>query len=99
MLAVSPLVRQAYRFSQARIRLSRERISKALDPWLEAVHTYEIPELQRLACSLPQDKAAVHAVLVLPWSKGQTEGQINRLMYGRAKFDLLRALARARPPG
>ncbi|CAA9233074.1 MAG: Mobile element protein, partial [uncultured Chloroflexia bacterium] len=32
-----------------------------------------------------------------PWSNGQTEGQVNRLklikrqMYGKAKFDLLRA--------
>ena len=99
MLKVSPVVRQAYDFGQALIRIIHERISKALDPWLEAVHTYEIPELRRLARSLTQDKAAVNAALVLPWSNGQTEGQINRQMYGRAKFDLLRARARARRAG
>jgi transposase len=52
-----------------------------------------------LARSLTQDKAAVHAALVLPWGNGQTEGQTNRQMYGRAKFDLLLARARARRAG
>ena len=39
----------------------------------------------------------MHAAIVLPWSNGQTEGQITRLklvkrqMYGRAKIDLLQA--------
>ena len=94
MLEVGPVVRRAYNYGQALIRIVRECVSKALDP---AVHTYEIPELRRLARSLTQDKAAVNAALVLPWSNGQTEGQINRQMYGRAKFDLLRA--RARAPG
>jgi transposase len=42
------------------------------------------------------DEAAVRAGLTLPWSQGQTEGQVNRLKLlkrqssGRAKFDLLR---------
>ena len=46
---------------------------------------------------LLKDKAAVVAGLSLPWSNGQTEGQVNRLklikrqMYGRASFALLRA--------
>ena len=49
--------------------------------------------LRRIADLLRQDEAA----LELPWSNGQAEGQITRLklikrqMYGRAKFDLLRA--------
>jgi transposase len=40
---------------------------------------------------------AVREATVSPWSNGQTEGQVNRLkllkrqMYGRAKFDLLKA--------
>ncbi len=39
---------------------------------------------------------AVHAAIALPWSNGQTEGQVNRLkmlkrqMYGRASLGLLR---------
>jgi len=103
ILEASPVVRRAYNFGQALIRIIRERLSKALDPWLEAVQSCRIPELHRLARGFVQDKAAVHAALVLPWSNGQTEGQINRLklikrqMYGRAKFDLLRARVLARP--
>ena len=45
---------------------------------------------------LEQHGSAVEAALTLPYSQGQTEGQINRRktlkrsMYGRANFDLLR---------
>jgi len=45
---------------------------------------------------LQQDLDAVLAGFQLPWSQGQTEGQINKLkllkrnMYGRANFDLLK---------
>jgi len=44
-----------------------------------------------------KDKAAVEAGIDLPWSNGQTEGQITKLklvkrqMYGRGKLDLLQA--------
>ena len=54
-------------------------------------------ELRSFANGLRQDEAAVRAALELPWSSGQTEGQITRLklikrqMFGRAKHDLLRA--------
>ena len=50
----------------------------------------------RFAAGIERDYAAVRAALSLPWSNGQTEGQVTRLklvkrqMYGRAKFDLLR---------
>ncbi|HUA52743.1 MAG TPA: transposase, partial [Candidatus Sulfotelmatobacter sp.] len=46
---------------------------------------------------LTQDREAVRAAIVEPWSNGQTEGQITKLklvkrqMYGRANLDLLRA--------
>ena len=56
-----------------------------------------IKELAGFARRLQQDSSAVAEALRSPWSNGQTEGQINRLkfikrqMYGRAKFDLLRA--------
>lgn len=49
------------------------------------------------AGGLCDDQPAVRAALSLPWSNGQTEGQITKLklverqMYGRAKLDLLRA--------
>ena len=44
-----------------------------------------------------KDEAAVRAAIRLPWSNGQTEGQITKLklvkraMYGRGKLDLLQA--------
>ena len=53
-----------------------------------------LAELRSFADGLQQDRAAVTAGLSLPWTSGQTEGQINRLklvkrtMYGRAKFPL-----------
>ncbi len=53
--------------------------------------------MRSFADGLRQDEAAVRAALELPWSNGQTEGQITRLksvkrqMFGRAKLDLLRA--------
>lgn len=43
-----------------------------------------------------KDEATVRAAITLPWSNGQTEGQITRLklvrrqMYGRGKIDLLK---------
>lgn len=97
MLNVSSQVRQVYAFAQAFLRIVRQRLSRALDPWLVAVKTHKVLELDKLARSFEKDKAAIHAALTLPWSNGQTEGQVNRLklikrqMYGRAKFDLLRA--------
>jgi transposase len=96
MLEVSSVLQRAYNFAQAFIRIVRHRLSKALQPWLNAVIEYKIPELSSLARSLQKEKAAVLAALSLPWSNGQVEGQVNRLklikrqMYGRAKFDLLR---------
>jgi transposase len=49
------------------------------------------------ASGVAKDEAADRAAIALPWSNGQTEGQITNLklvkrqMYGRAKIDLLRA--------
>ncbi len=46
--------------------------------------------------SVGTEEPFASATLRLPWSQGQTEGQVNRLklikrqMYGRANFDLLR---------
>lgn len=77
-------------------RLVRERDLAALEPWLARAEASGLAEFAACAASLRQDKAAVEAALTLPWSNGQTEGQVTRLklvkrqMYGRAKADLLR---------
>lgn len=54
-------------------------------------------ELKSFAQRLCQDGAAVRSGIGLDWSNGPVEGHINRLkaikraMFGRARFDLLRA--------
>jgi len=101
MLAASSTVQRAYNFGQAFLRIVRQRLSRALEPWLRAAVEHNIPELNGFARSLEQDKGAVLAALTLSWSNGQVEGQVNRLklikrqMYGRAQLDLLRLRALA----
>jgi transposase len=64
---------------------------------MSEVTASRLPELKAFARGLEQDRAAIEAALREEWSNGQTEGQVHRLkllkrqMYGRAKFDLLRA--------
>jgi transposase len=67
--------------------------------WLEDTAASGLPELVAFVLKLRQDLAAVQAGLTLPWSQGQTEGQILKLkllrrqMYGRGDFDLVRKRA------
>jgi len=75
------------------------RQERRLDRWLANATTSGLPELAAFAAKLRQDLAAVRAGLTLPWSQGQTEGQILKLkllrrqMYGRGTFDLVRKRA------
>jgi Transposase and inactivated derivatives len=77
------------------VQMMRQRTSNELQTWIETVLTSGLPDLKRFATGLQQD-AAVRAAFELPYSNGQTEGQVTRLkllkrqMYGRAKLDLLR---------
>ena len=86
----------AYELSQDFLGILRERRAQDLKEWIRVAKSSHITELARFAKSVQQDYAAVYAACSLPWSQGQTEGQINRLkclkrqMYGRAQFDLLR---------
>lgn len=72
---------------------TRERFAQ----WRESVKSSGIAELIRFVSSLEQDLSAVESGLVLAWSNGPVEGQVNRLknlkrqMYGRGSFDLLKA--------
>jgi transposase len=67
-----------------------------LGEWIKKAITSGISELKSFAKGLLSDIEAVKNALILPWSTGQVEGQINklktikRLMYGRAIFNLLR---------
>ncbi len=66
------------------------------DAWLANACDCGVRAVATFAAGLKQDGAAVRAALTLPWSNGQTEGQVTKLkllkrsMYGRAKLDLLR---------
>lgn len=91
-----PMIALAYELAQEFADMARKRTGQALEAWLERATTSDIPELDRFARGLTDDRAAVQAGLILEWSNGQTEGQVNKLkllkrsMYGRASFDLLR---------
>jgi transposase len=72
----------------------RKKSLADLDPWLERARSSLVASF---ANGVAKDKAAVSAAITLPWSNGQTEGQITKLklvkrqMYGRGKIDLLQA--------
>lgn len=67
-----------------------------LGAWLDDALSCGTPAVETFAAGVRQDEAAVKAALIMPWSSGQAEGQVNKLklikrqMYGRASFDLLR---------
>jgi transposase len=101
--AACPLVAQAASLAEDFTKLVHDRSLADLDGWLARATSPEIPiEMRRFAKGLQEDLAAVQAALRLPWSNGQTEGQVNRVklikrqMYGRARFDLLRCRVLAR---
>jgi transposase len=72
----------------------RRKAEADLKPWIARARTSLIASF---ASGVARDEAAVRAAIALPWSNGQTEGQITRLklvrrqMYGRGKIDLLPA--------
>jgi transposase len=72
----------------------RRRAAAELSPWIERARASLVASFAR---GVTNDEAAVRAAITLPWSNGQTEGQITRLklvkrqMYGRGKIDLLQA--------
>lgn len=89
-------VANVHRLVQAFQAMVRERQCEKLRGWLDEVITTGVEALITFARGVEQDFVAVFNALSLPWSSGQTEGQINRLkfvkrqMFGRANFDLLR---------
>jgi transposase len=76
-----------------RDRRDQPGASLALNRWIAGAQG---SDLESFARGLERDYAAVCAALIEPWSTSPVEGQINRLkmlkrmMYGRAKLDLLR---------
>ncbi len=68
-----------------------------LSAWIKRACASRVVEMERFASGIQRDAAAVLGAITSPWSNGQVEGQVTRVkllkrqMYGRAKFDLLRA--------
>jgi transposase len=95
-------VQQAVTLAEQFLTLVRNRVPDGLAAWLRQARGSGISALARFAHGLEQDCTAVQAALLLPYSNGQTEGQITRLklikrsMYGRAKLDLLERRVRYR---
>jgi transposase len=95
-----------YSLAQQFVSMVKERKAERLSSWLGDCQISGITELVNFAQGLEKEGSALHAALTLPYSNGQTEGQINRLKllkrqaYGRAQFDLLRlrVLHRAESP-
>ena len=92
-----PQVEKAKELAQEFARVVRERSSGKLNGWLRAATGSKLKEFESFARGLSEDYEAVKNALRYEWSNGQLEGQVNRLklikrqMYGRAKFDLLKA--------
>ena len=97
IVRISPQVGEALGLVQEFRRMVRDRDGAVFEKWLEHVGQSGVSELRSFAKGLEVDLPAVRAALTCEWSSGQVEGHVNRLkvikrqMYGRAKFDLLRA--------
>lgn len=92
-----PTLKRASELAKKFTAILREKRHTDLDAWIdEATGTDVAENLRRFAKGLRADLNAIRAAIELPWSNGQTEGQVNRLkmikrqMFGRANFDLLR---------
>lgn len=88
---------QAFLLIEEFMKIIRRQSSMAIGLWIVKAFNSGIRELRSFANGLQKDFLAVKEATMSEWSNGQTEGQVNRLkllkrqMYGRAKFDLLKA--------
>src|SRR5215470_19977179 len=89
-----PLLVQAREIIAEFHAMIRKKCRADLDAWLERARASLVASF---ANGVTNDRAAINAAIILPWSNGQTEGQITKLklvkrqMYGRGKLDLLQA--------
>lgn len=97
LLTDSPEIREAVELVREFFHLMKNRQADELQNWLARAEKSKISELISFVNGIKLDLKAVEAAFSSEWSNGQTEGQVNRLkfikrqMYGRAKFDLLKA--------
>jgi transposase len=95
LIDLSPKIAEASNLAIGFIQMIKEQKADQLTGWIEKALNCEVSNLRSFAAGLAGDFNAVLSALVFDWSNGQLEGQVNRLktikrmMYGRAKFDLL----------
>ena len=88
---------RAFPLAEEFVKIIRRQGSMSIGSWIVKAFDSGVKELRSFANGLQKDFLAVKEATVSEWSNGQTEGQVNRLkllkrqMYGRAKFDLLKA--------
>ncbi len=91
-----PLVEILYDLARSFVKLMKERDFEAFDFWLQRAERCGIPDLESFTQGLQKDYEAVKTSLLLPYSNGPVEGNVNRLkfikrsMFGRGSFELLR---------
>jgi transposase len=92
---LSPAIAEASTLAIDFIQIIKEQKADQLSAWIEKTLHCAVTNLRSFAAGLLGDFNAVFSALTFDWSNGQLEGQVNRLktikrmMYGRAKFDLL----------
>jgi transposase len=97
ILESSRAIKQSLELIESFRKAISGRSEEKLEGWLEQAAKSQLPEFENFVAALRKDEVAVRAAASSKWSNGQTEGQVNllkmlkRQMYGRAKFDLLRA--------
>jgi transposase len=93
----SPEIARAQQLVLSFSEMVKGRQVEKLRGWLKEAFKSGVAEFVSFANGISKDFEAVQAALSFEWSNGQVEGQVNRLklikrqMYGRAKFDLLKA--------
>lgn len=78
------------------INAIKNRDSTQLQRWLDSALNSQFKQIRHFARHIQADLGCIMAALQNPFSNGRTEGHVHRLkmikrmMYGRAKFELLR---------
>lgn len=92
-----PGVETLYDLTRSFVDLMKKHDFEAFDLWLTKGERCGLPDMQTFTTGLQNDYQAVKNALLLPYSNGPVEGQVNRLkfvkrsMYGRGSFELLRS--------
>lgn len=90
-------IKQGLELVQSFRQLLAAKKEGGLEEWIKQAEAAAGNPFKGFLTGVRRDYAAVEKAFTSPWSNGQTEGQVNRLkyikrqMFGRAKFDLLKA--------